>query len=133
MSGDVHVRFCEGLGVRFPRATRLVIAFANEQDAGRVNDVLVKRFAKYGLTIHPEKTRLVRFHRPNSASRGKGQDVSGERPGSFDLLGFRHYWCRSRRGYWVIKQKTAPSRFCRALKRIAEWCQRNLHRPIAEQ
>ncbi len=114
-------------------ADDFVIAFSNERDAGRVNDVLAKRFAKYGLTIHPEKTRLVRFYRPGPTTRGKGQDASGERPGSFDLLGFRHYWCRSRRGYWVIKQKTAPSRFRRALKRIAEWCQRNLHRPIAEQ
>ena len=98
-----------------------------------VEDVLAKRLAKYGLTIHPEKTRLVRFHRPGPAARGKGQDAAGERPGTFDLLGFRHYWCRSRRGYWVIKQKTAPSRFTRALKRFAEWCQRNLHRPVAEQ
>jgi group II intron reverse transcriptase/maturase len=114
-------------------ADDLVIAFANEQDARRVHDVLAKRLAKYGLTLHPEKTRLVRFHRPNPASTGKGQDASGERPGTFDLLGFRHYWCRSRRAYWVIKQKTAPSRFTRALKRVAEWCQRNLHRPVGEQ
>ncbi len=129
---DVKPRL-QGSAFMVRYADDFVIAFANERDARRVYDVLAKRFAKYGLTIHPEKTRLVRFTRPSPNTRGKGQDASGERPGSFDLLGFRHYWCRSRRGHWVIKQKTASSRFCRALKGIAIWCQRNLHRPIAEQ
>ena len=56
MSREVHVRFCEGLGVRFPRATRLVIGFRDERDARRVMEVMPKRFGKYGLTIHPTKT-----------------------------------------------------------------------------
>ena len=51
----------------------------------------------------------------------------------FDLLGFRHYWARSRWGSWVIKRKTAPSRFTRALKRFAGWCRLNRHRPVKEQ
>ncbi|MFB3073604.1 MAG: group II intron reverse transcriptase/maturase [Candidatus Methylomirabilales bacterium] len=117
--------------VRF--ADDFLLVFAVELDARRVFDVLPKRFAKYGLTLHPEKTRLVRFHRPRSPGAGKGRDAHGGRPGTFDLLGFRHVWGRARNGHWVIKQKTMPSRFGRALRRIAGWCRRNLHRPIKEQ
>ena len=131
MSGDVHVRFCEGLGVRFPRATRLVIGLTHEEDARRVRAVLPRRFGKYGLTIHPEKTRLVPFRRPaREAPRGRPRE---NRPGTFDLLGFTHYWARSRKGNWVVKRKTSASRFTRALRRIAHWCRANRHQPIAAQ
>ncbi len=57
----------------------------------------------------------------------------GAGPGSFDLLGFTHYWGRSRRGYWVVKRKTATSRLSRALTRMAQWCRLNRHQPLAEQ
>jgi group II intron reverse transcriptase/maturase len=109
-------------------ADDFVIVFSSENDARRVLDVLAKRFAKYGLTLHPEKTRLVPFDRP----RG-GVANSGTRPGTFDLLGFTHYWGRSFRGWWIIKRQTARSRFSRALKRVGEWCRVNRHRPVAEQ
>jgi hypothetical protein len=66
MKRELPVRFREGLGVKLPRATRLVMGFAWEEDARRVLDVLPKRFGKYGLTIHLEKTRLVPFVRPSS-------------------------------------------------------------------
>jgi group II intron reverse transcriptase/maturase len=111
-------------------ADDFVIGFAHEEDARRVMEVLPKRFGKYGLTLHPDKTRLVPFQRPNrqpSHSRDETQS------GSFDLLGFTHYWGRSRRGNWVIKRKTATSRFSRAIKKIAEWCRWNRHQPIVEQ
>ena len=80
--------------------------------------------AKYGLTLHPEKTRLIDFRRPGlrvSASPDNNGDACS-RPGTFDLLGFTHYWAKSRKGYWVVKQKTAADRFRRTLRRIAEWC-----------
>ena len=110
-----------------------VIVFAEESDAHRVYEVLPKRFGKYGLTLHPEKTRLVRFIRPKRASSGKGQDIQGGRPGSFDLLGFTHFWSRSRLGHWVVRRQTASGRFRRALTRVYDWCHQNLHRPIWEQ
>ena len=121
----------EAFVVRF--ADDFVIAFSLESDACRVYEVLPKRFEKFGLTIHPEKTRLVRFNRPSQDSTGKGQDGQGGAPGSFVLLGFTHFWCRSLRGYWVIKRRTASSRFRRALRRIDDWCRRNRHEPIKEQ
>jgi group II intron reverse transcriptase/maturase len=113
-------------------ADDVVMGFACEEDARRVLEVLPKRFGKYGLTLHPAKTRLVPFRRP-SAQPACATTQSEPPPGTFDLLGFRHYWVRSRRGIWVVRRKTAPSRFRRALRRIAQWCRENLHRPIAEQ
>jgi group II intron reverse transcriptase/maturase len=114
-------------------ADDFVIVFSLEEDARRVHEVLPRRFERFGLTIHPEKTRLVRFVRPMRASSGKGQDTQGGAPGSFDLLGFTHFWSRSRRGNWVVKRKTASSRFRRALMRIDAWCRSNRHRPVREQ
>jgi RNA-directed DNA polymerase len=115
-------------------ADDVVIIFEREQDAQRVLDVLPKRLAKYGLTLHPEKTRLVDFRRPDKrAEASSGNGDARSRPGTFDLLGFTHYWAKSRKGYWVVKQKTARDRFQRALKRVADWCRRHRHEPVREQ
>jgi RNA-directed DNA polymerase len=116
-------------------ADDVVIIFEYERDARRVLDVLPKRLAKYGLALHPEKTRLINFERPDrrvTASSDNNGDTSSW-PGSFDLLGFTHYWAMSRKGFWVVKQKTAADRFRHALKRIAEWCRQYRHEPIPEQ
>lgn len=109
-------------------ADDFVIGFTDEQDARRVLEVLPKRFGKYGLTIHPEKTRLVRFNRPDDRDEGD----SGK-PESFDLLGFTHYWGRGRKGGNVVKRKTSSKRISRSLRAINEWCREHRHRPIAEQ
>ena len=113
-------------------ADDFVMGFVHEEDARRVLEVLPKRFGRYGLMLHPSKTRLVPFRRPGMGSGRKGTN-SEPTPGTFDLLGFRHYWAVSRRGFWVVKQKTAASRYRRALKTIAQWCRRHRHQPIAEQ
>src|SRR5690606_32569904 len=106
-------------------ADDFVICFEQEEDARRVMEVLPKRFEKYGLTLHPEKTQLIEF-RPNKPGD------KGHRPRSFDLLGLTHYWGKSRWGKPVVKRETAASRFSRGVKRIAEWIRRNLHRPVEE-
>src|SRR5260370_779472 len=95
-------------------ADDLVMGFACEADARRVLAVLPKRFGKYGLTIHPDKTRLVPFLRPPSRPVPSGSPGVPP-PGSFAFLGFTHYWSRSQRGFWVVKRKTADSRFHRAV------------------
>jgi group II intron reverse transcriptase/maturase len=109
-------------------ADDFVIGFTDERDAQRVMEVLPKRLGKYGLTTHPDKTRLIPFQRPSKTGGG-----SGSGPGTFDLLGFTHYWARSRRGTWVIKRKTADNRLSRAVRSIAEWCRKNRHQEISEQ
>jgi len=108
-------------------ADDFVVGFAEEQDARRVMEVLPKRFARYGLTVHPTKTRLVCFTRPHIAR----SEVS--RPDTFDFLGFSHYWGRSYRGGWVIKRKTASSRLRRGLEAIRTWCRNHRHLSLGEQ
>jgi RNA-directed DNA polymerase len=107
-----------GRAVLIRYADDVVIIFSNEQDARRVGDVLPKRFAKYGLTLHPEKTRLVDFRRPDRREV-PFSDSSGarSRPETFDLLGFTHYWAKSRKRYWVVKQKTGKDRLRRSQAR----------------
>lgn len=109
-------------------ADDFVIALEQETDAKRVMDVLPKRFGRYGLTLHPDKTRLVKFTRPRGAGDGEGGG-----PGSFELLGFNHHWGLSRRGKWVVQRTTMRSRFTRALGAVRAWCRHNRHLPIAEQ
>jgi group II intron reverse transcriptase/maturase len=82
--------------IRF--ADDYVILFTDKRDALRVQEVLPKRFGKYGLTLHDEKTRLVDFHRPRGSLRHSE---------TFVFLGFTHYWGKSRKGNWVVQRKTA--------------------------
>jgi RNA-directed DNA polymerase len=112
-------------------ADDFVMGFTCEEDARRVREVLPKRFGKYGLTLHPDKTRLVPFR----SLGGRACDGSGpdDRPGTFDFLGFTHYWGRSRKGNAVVMRQTSARRFNRAVRKIAEWCRGNRHRPIPEQ
>jgi RNA-directed DNA polymerase len=110
-------------------ADDFVMVFETEGDARRVRGVLSKRFEKYGLRLHSEKTRLVHFTKPNDREPPEG----GNGPRSFDLLGFTHYWGKSLKGSWVVKRKTAKDRFSRTLQRISEWCRANRHAPIKEQ
>jgi group II intron reverse transcriptase/maturase len=108
-------------------ADDFVIAFSNESDARRVMDVLPKRFGKYGLTLHPEKTRLIEFKPPTDRRKPTGL------PRTFDLLGFTHHWARSRKGSWVVKRQTSSKRLTRGLQAITDWCRRHRHLPIHEQ
>jgi RNA-directed DNA polymerase len=120
----------KGRGYLIRYADDAVLVFERESDARRVRDVLPKRFGKYGLTLHPEKTRLVPFQglRPGSPPGPRE-----ERPGTFDFLGFTHYWGRTLKGTWTVKRKTAKDRFRRSLKAIAEWCRAHRHRSLTEQ
>lgn len=110
-------------------ADDLVIICENKADARQVLEVMPTRLQEYSLELHPEKTRLVRFGRPPY----RGKQRREERPGTFDFLGFTHYWGRSRRGNWVVKKKTRRSRLTRALRVIDEHCRRQRHDPVKKQ
>jgi hypothetical protein len=122
-----------GRAVLIRYADDAVLGFSHEEDARRVLAVLPKRFGKYGLSLHPDKTRLIEFRRPPRSGGPKGPLDAPRRRGTFDLLGFTHYWARSRRGYWVIKRKTATDRLSRAITRIGRWCREHRHLPVGEQ
>ena len=106
-------------------ADDFVMGFSMKSDAERVFKVLPQRFKRFGLSIHPEKSRMVQFSRPYW-KQGKG-------PGSFAFLGFTHYWAKTLKGGWTIKRKTQSKRLGRFLSGIADWCKENLHEPMAEQ
>ena len=106
-------------------ADDMVMVFGREDDARRVFDVLAKRFGKYGLTLHPDKTKLVDFRRPD-----RGSPVGPEK---FDFLGFTHHWGKSLRGNWVVRQRTEKGRLSRALHQIRQWCRANRHEPLRVQ
>ena len=112
--------------VRF--ADDAVLAFEVRLDAERVLAVLGKRLARYGLTLHADKTRFVDFrsNRPDGAF----SDADGT---SFTFLGFTHVWGKSRAGRRVVRQVTAKSRFARALSAVTAWCRANRHRSVPEQ
>ena len=112
-------------------ADDFVIGFRDYRDAQRVMEVVSKRFGKYGLTVHPTKTKLIPFRPPPAMECDRNEPE--DRPGTFNLLGFTHYWGKSRRGYWIVKQKTASDRFSRAVRSIGSWCREHRHWSLSDQ
>ena len=111
--------------VRF--ADDFIIGCEREDDARRVMAVLPKRFDRYGLAIHPEKTRLLSFRKPaNRPEITRGENT-------FDCLGFTHYWARSLRGNWIIKRKTSSKKVKKTIHALWVWCQKNRHMKLKEQ
>lgn len=105
--------------IRF--ADDFLLGFTNKEDAERVMKVLPKRLGKYSLTLHPEKTRLIELVERN-----------GQKPGTFDFLGFTHYMGKSRKGRTVLMRKTSSVKLRASLKRMFEWVRVNRHRKVGE-
>ena len=118
--GDVIV-------VRF--ADDFVVGFEHREDAERFWADLRNRFARFGLELHPEKTRLIEFGRyaaERRARRGEGK------PKTFDFLGFTHICSQGRDGRFTVKRKTARKRMQRKLKEVHEELRRRMHHPVPE-
>jgi hypothetical protein len=109
-------------------ADDFVMTFESHHDAKRVLEALAKRLERYGLTLHPDKTRFIDF-RP----RRSGGTPPGCQPPPFDFLGFTHTWGKSQKGMDVVRQTTAKSRLARALVAVNDWCRTNRHRPLRWQ
>lgn len=119
-----HLR---GKGILVRYADDGVFGFERQDDAQRVMAVLGKRLARFGLQLHPEKTRLLDFRRP-MRSQGEGRS-----PTTFDFLGFCWYWRRTRRGSWSVTCKTRRARLARAIQSVYAWCRENRHLPVKQQ
>lgn len=111
-------------------ADDFILCFQYKEDAEKVLRVLDKRFAKYGLSLHPEKTRLIAFGRFAAPQTGR---YGGEKPATFDFLGFTHICARSRRGRFTIQVRTMRKRCQRSLKQVSTWCRSHRHDLVAEQ
>jgi RNA-directed DNA polymerase len=105
-------------------ADAVVIRCDLEADAQKIMAVVPKRCARFGLRIHPTKTTLVVCRQP------KASQASAHGNGTFELLGFTHYWARTRRGCWVIKRSTARKRLRRTQQAWWPWCRPNRHAPL---
>jgi len=105
----------------------VVIGCEWEADAQKIMGVLPKRFARFGLRIHPTKTTLVVFRKP------KARQAAAHGNGTGEFLGFTHYWARTRRGCWVIKRSTARKRLWRTQQALGQWCRHNRHAPLQYQ
>jgi group II intron reverse transcriptase/maturase len=116
-----------GRAVLVRYADDAVFGFERQDDAERVMAVLGKRMARFGLVLHPQKTRLLDFRRP-ARSRGEGKS-----PRTFDFLGFCWYWRRTRRGSWAVTCKTRRARLARAIKAVHTWCRDHRHLPVKQQ
>ncbi len=118
----------EACEIRF--ADDFILCFQYREDAEKVLKVLTQRFAKYGLKLHPDKTRLMEFGRQALTKSERG---GGSKPATFDFLGFTHLCKRSRRGYFTIHVRTMRKRIRRSLKAVSAWCQQHRHDPVEEQ
>ena len=103
-------------------ADDFVIGFEYYEDAQKVMNTLPKRMAKYGLNIHPEKTKLVEF-----TPFGKSK------PPTIDFLGFTHYWTKSKKGVPVVKRRTTSKGLRKGIKKLEESCRNNRHKRLKEQ
>ncbi len=112
------VRYCDDF----------VMLFEGKEDAERVQEVLGKRLAKFGLELHPDKTRLIDFRLPSA--RASAETML---PTTFVFLGFLHVWGKSRKGNDTMWQRTAKDRLARTLKAINQRCRTMRSWPLAEQ
>jgi len=101
-------------------ADDFVLGFENAEDANRVMKVLPKRFDKYNLHLHPEKTRIINLNKMEKGNR------------SFDFLGFTHYIGKSKKGKTVLKRKTSKKKFTNAINTMGEWLKKNRHNDLEE-
>jgi group II intron reverse transcriptase/maturase len=106
-----------------------IVGFQHEAEARRFWADLAKRFAKFGLELHPEKTRLLEFGRFAAVTRrrkGRGK------PETFDFLGFTHVCGKSRQGKFLLLRRTSRKRVRRKLGEVSTELRRRMHDPIPE-
>jgi group II intron reverse transcriptase/maturase len=119
--GDVVV-------VRF--ADDFVVGFEHRHEAERFLAELRERFGKFGLELHPDKTRLIEFGR----YAGRDRRRRGERkPESFNFLGFTHSCSKTRSGKYTVLRQTMRTRWQAKLKEIKYELRRRMHLPVPEQ
>jgi Reverse transcriptase (RNA-dependent DNA polymerase) len=117
----------QGRGFRLRVADECVMGCELETDARKIMTVLPKRFARVDLSIHPTKTALIAFRKPNA------RQASADGNGTCDFLGLTHDWTQSRRGVWVITRRTARKRLRRTKKSRWRWCRLHRHAPLKYQ
>jgi group II intron reverse transcriptase/maturase len=114
--------------VRF--ADDFAAGFEHRQEAGRFLAELRERFAKFGLALHADKTRIVEFGRFAEQNRRKR---GGGKPETFNFLGFTHSCGKTRRGRFTVLRQTMRQRWQAKLRALKDELRQRMHTPIAEQ
>lgn len=114
--GEIQPRL-KGASFLIRFADDFLLGFTNETDARRVMEVLPKRMARYGLHLHPEKTKLVQLE----------EETKDKTNRTFDFLGFTHHMGKSLKGRPVLKRQTSRKKFKASLLRMTEWIKHNRH------
>ncbi|MHB1528682.1 MAG: reverse transcriptase domain-containing protein [Acidiferrobacteraceae bacterium] len=120
-------RYARGTVVVVRYADDIVMGFQHQTDAIRFHQEVQGRLQRFGLTLHPDKTRLVRFGRFAPAQNRK-QGLG--KPETFDFLGFTHFCGVSRQGRFLIHRKTRRDRLHGKLKAISRELKVRLHQPV---
>jgi len=117
-------RTCRGDAYYFRYADDFLACFQYREDAERFRAELAVRLAQFHLELEPSKTRLLEFGRfAKDSAQGRGQ-----RPETFDFLGFTHYCGHTRQGHFKVKRKTSTKKYRAKLKETKEWLQRERSR-----
>ena len=114
--------------VRF--ADDFVVGFEHREDARRFLADLRERFAKFGLELHPDKTRLIEFGR-YAARRRQARGLG--KPETFDFLGFTHICAKTKGGRFWLRRITISKRMRAKLREVKDQLKRRRHQPIPEQ
>lgn len=116
------------IAVRY--ADDFIVGFEHREEAESFLVELRERFAQFGLTLHPDKTRLVAFGR-HAAKRPGGR--GGGKPETFDFLGFTHVCGRTRKGEFTVRRHTMRQRMQQKLHEVRTELRRRMHAPVPEQ
>lgn len=120
MRGEMTLyRFCDDF----------IVCFQYREDAEKFHRVLPKRFERFGLVLHPEKTKLIEFGR-FAEDKARRQ---GKKPATFNFLGFTFYGTKTRSGKFTVRLSTITKRMTRKLNEIRQWCRKHRHDPVWEQ
>jgi len=109
-------------------ADDFVVGFQHRNDAERFLMELRERFVRFGLELHPEKTRLIEFGRYARQNRGDRGD--GGAPATFNFLGFTHSCGKTRKGGFTVLRQTMRARWQSKLREVKAELRTRLHDPI---
>jgi len=115
--------------VKFPGATHLILGFQYQAEADRFLENFRERLGKFGLELHPDKTRRIEFGRfaeQNRKRRGEGK------PETFDFLGFKHISGKNRLGRFTVRRKTIRKRMGARLRELKQQLRERMHDPVRQ-
>ena len=122
-------KYARGAVVVVRYADDTVLAFQHQTEADRFLENLRERLEKFGLELHPDKTRRIEFGRyaeQNRERRGEGK------PETFDFLGFTHISGKNRKGHFTVQRKTIRKRMRKKLQELKQQLCRRMHDPVPQ-